>query len=133
MTEKVPTDATRPTTRPTTRQAMTATVCPGLRSNCRATYFESMATVPGSRVAAANSPRADAFREGGKAFATEYAHRPERLTRRLRSTRLGELAIPDGHEGLYRSRECRGINGLGEIPIKARRHGALAILRMGAG
>src|SRR5688500_16511552 len=48
MTEKVPTDATRPMT----RHAITARVCPGLRRNCRATYFTSMATGPGSRAAA---------------------------------------------------------------------------------
>ena len=55
------------------------------------------------------------------------------VLRGARSVRLGELAIPDGHECLHRRRECRGINGLGQILIKARRDGALAILRMGVG
>ena len=44
-----------------TKQAITARVCPGLRSSCRTTYFKSMATVPGSRVAAAKPRRSMRF------------------------------------------------------------------------
>ena len=39
----------------------------------------------------------------------------------------------EGHESLHRGRECRGIDGLGQILIKARRDGTLAILCMGVG
>ena len=49
------------------------------------------------------------------------------------SVRLGEVAIPNGHQCLHRRCECRGINRLGQILIKARRDGALAILRTGVG
>jgi hypothetical protein len=79
MTEKVPTDATRPTT----KQAITARVCPGLRSNCRATYFRSMATVPGSRVAAANPRRSMYFWKDARLSTIQYARGHEKLRPRL--------------------------------------------------
>ena len=47
--------------------------------------------------------------------------------------RLGEVAIPNDPECLHRRHESRGINGLGQIVIEARRDGALPILHMGVG
>ena len=101
MTEKVPTDATRPMT----RQAITARVCPGLRSNCRATYFRSMATVPGSRVAAANPRRSMRFWKDARLSTIQYARGHEKLTPRLwrRPIRISSTPVKTRNDSRRRS------------------------------